>query len=133
MIGSTQCRSARWKSVRIDMRYRLEKFASTLQQALGEILSRESLNPGFKRISVTDVQPAPDLKRATVFIACPLENSANVLEQLRRSSGFIKKQLALKMILRHMPELDFTRDTAPELEQKINSLQQEENHESTDR
>jgi ribosome-binding factor A len=104
------------------MSYRLEKFASTLQQALGGILSRESLNPDFKRASVVRVQLSRDLKKATVFIACPPEQAGRILEQLDRSRGFIKKQLASKMILRHMPELDFVRDTALELENRLDLL-----------
>jgi ribosome-binding factor A len=115
------------------MSYRLEKFASTMQQALGEILNQESLNPDFKRASVVRVQLARDLKRATVFIACPPEQADRILEQLGRSRGFIKKLLGKKMILRHMPELDFARDTALDLEQKILSLNPEGAHEDTDR
>jgi ribosome-binding factor A len=114
------------------MSYRLEKFASTLQQALGEIFSRESLNRDFKRVSVVRVQVARDLKRATVFIACPPEQAGSMLEQLDRSRGFIKKQLALKMILRRMPELDFIRDEGLDLEQKILALKPEGDHEDTD-
>jgi len=115
------------------MSYRLEKFASTLQQALGEILSQESLNPGFKFVTILRVLAAPDLKRATVFIACPPDHAAGALEQLDRSRGFIKKLLARKMILRYMPELDFTLDTALDLEQKIRGLRREDDHEATDR
>lgn len=104
------------------MSYRLEKFASTLQQALAEILSRESLNPDFRLVTILRVRPATDLKRATVFIACPADRAAGVLEQLERSRGFIKKLLGRKMILRYMPELDFTLDTALELDEKIRGL-----------
>jgi ribosome-binding factor A len=115
------------------MSYRLEKFASTMQQALGEILSQESLNPDFKRASVVRVQLARDLKRATVYIASPAGAEEAILKQLAGAAGFIKKQLASKMILRHMPELDFARDTALELEQKILGLNPEGNHEEADR
>ena len=115
------------------MSYRLEKFASTLQQALGEILNQESLNPDFKRASVVSVQLARDLKRATVFIACPAGAEENILKQLAGAAGFIKKQLASKMILRHMPELDFVRDTALDLEQKILNLRPQGDNENTDR
>ncbi len=101
------------------MSYRLEKFASTLQQVLGEILSRESLNPGFQRVSIVGVRPARDLKRATVFIACPAGAEEASLEQLTGAAGFIKKQLGRRMILRFMPELEFVIDTAMDLEQKI--------------
>jgi len=104
------------------MSFRLEKFASTLQQALGEILSLESLNPEFKLVSILRVQPARDLKRATVFIACPAGAEEVILEQLAGAAGFIKKQLARKMILRYMPELDFFRDDATDLEEKLAHL-----------
>jgi ribosome-binding factor A len=104
------------------MSYRLEKFASTLQQALGEILNQESLNPDFKRASVVRVQLARDLKRATVFIACPAGAEESILKQLAGASGFLKKQLGKKMILRHMPELDFVVDTALDLENRLDLL-----------
>jgi ribosome-binding factor A len=104
------------------MPYRLEKFASTLQQALGEILGRESLNPEFRAASIARVRLSRDLKRATVAVACPPGQGERVLEQLARSRGFIKSRLGRKMILRHMPELDFELDTAPDLEQKIRGL-----------
>lgn len=104
------------------MSYRLEKYASTLQQALAEILNRESLNPDLRQVTILRVVPAVDLKRATVFVACPPDRAAGVLEQLERSRGFIKKLLGRKMILRYMPDLDFTLDTALELDEKIRGL-----------
>ncbi len=115
------------------MSYRLEKFASTLQQALGEILGRESLNPELKLASILRVVPAPDLKRAAVFIACPPDRAVGVLEQLERSRGFIKKQLGRKMILRYMPELDFALDTALDLERKLARQEEGSEHEGADR
>ena len=105
------------------MSYRLEKFASTLQQALGEILSRESLNPDFKRVGIVRVQLGRDLKKATVAIACPPDKLDHLLQQLNRSRGFIKRQLDQKMILRHMPELQFISDAVQDLDHKISSLQ----------
>jgi ribosome-binding factor A len=115
------------------MSYRLEKFASTLQQALGEILSRESLNPDFKQVGIVHIQLGRDLKKATVSIACPPDKLDHVLQQLNRSRGFIKRQLDRKMILRHMPELQFVGDAAQDLDQKISRLQKEGDHENSNR
>lgn len=115
------------------MSYRLEKFTSTLQQALGEILSRESLNPDFKFVSIVRVQLGRDLKKATVAITYPLGNADHVLQQLNHSQGFIKRQLDRKMILRRMPEIEFIKDATQELEQKISLLQKEGDHENTNR
>ena len=114
------------------MSYRLEKYASTLQQALAEILNRESLNPDLRQVTILRVAPAVDLKRATVFVACPPEAAAAVLQQLRGASGFIKKLLGRKMILRYMPDLDFALDTALELDEKIRGLQARGDHEGPD-
>lgn len=116
------------------MAYRLEKFASTLQQALGEILNRESLNPEFRLVTVMRVHPAPDLKRATVFVTCPPENAEGILKQLAGASGFIKKLLGRKMLLRSMPELNFALDTALELERTLDHMEQNGSpHEAEDR
>jgi len=104
------------------MSYRLEKFASTLQQSMAEILSRESLNPEIRLATILRVVPAVDLKRATVFIACPAGTEEAVLEQLAGAAGFIKKQLAQKMILRYMPELVFTLDATANLGMRLDEL-----------
>ncbi|MCU0276726.1 MAG: 30S ribosome-binding factor RbfA [Acidobacteria bacterium] len=115
------------------MPYRLQKFARTLQQALGEILGRESLDPGLQQVTVLRVQPAADLKRATVFIACPAGAEEAALAHLASAAGFIKKQLGRKMILRFMPELDFALDKAPDIERALDRLHPPTGHEKTDR
>lgn len=109
------------------MSFRQERFASTLQQALGEILGRESLDPGLRRISVTRVQAARDLKRVTVFIACPAGSEDSSLELLKGAGGFIKKLLGSKMRLRSMPELDFAPDMA------LDQVNRDPDHENADR
>jgi ribosome-binding factor A len=113
------------------MPYRLEKFASTLQQALGEILMKDSLNPDFKFVTIARITVSSDLKKADIFISSPLQALADVLQQLQRSQGFIKRQLAKKMILRHMPELRFSQDPAFTFDQKIAALHNGKDHEST--
>jgi ribosome-binding factor A len=114
------------------MPYRLEKFASTLKQALGEILMKDSLNPDFKFVTIARIELSSDLKKADIFISSPLLALDDVLKQLQRSQGFIKRQLAKKMILRHMPELQFNKDLGFDFDQKLSGLQNKHDHESTD-
>lgn len=114
------------------MSYRLEKFASTMKQSLGEILMKDSLNPDFKFVTISRIALSVDLKKAEIFISSPLHDLDDVLEQLRRSQGFIKRQLAKKMILRHMPELRFHADQGFAFDQKIAALQDRKDHESKD-
>lgn len=113
------------------MPYRLEKFASTMKQALGEILTEDSLNPDFKFVTIARIALSSDLKKADIFISSPLQALDDLLEQLRRSQGFIKRQLAKKMILRHMPELQFHKDLGFDFDQKITALQNKKDHENS--
>jgi len=113
------------------MSFRLEKFASTLKHALGEILIADSLNPDFKFVTIARIEVSSDLKKADIFISSPLQALDDVLRQLRHSQGFIKRQLAKKMILRHMPELQFREDPAFGFDQKIAGLHKKNDHEST--
>ncbi len=73
-----------------------------------------------------------DLKKAEIFISSPLHALDDVLKQLRHSQGFIKRQLAKKMILRHMPELQFHEDLGFAFDQKIAALHAKNDHEKTD-
>jgi len=113
------------------MSYRLEKFASTLKQALGEILMKDSLNPDFKFVTIARIEVSGDLKKAEIFISSPLQALDDILRQLQRSQGFIKRQLAKKMILRYMPELQFKKDPAFAFDQKIAARSKPDDHEST--
>lgn len=115
------------------MSHRLEKFASTLREALAGILGRESLNPGLRRLTVVRVRPAPDLKRATVFVACPAGAEQASLEQLAGAAGFVKKLLAQRMRLRSIPELDFQIDPALDMDRLLGRQAAESPGEETDR
>jgi ribosome-binding factor A len=113
------------------MPYRLEKFASTMKQALGEILMKDSLNPDFKFVTVSRIEISSDLKKAAIFISSPLKALDDVLAQLQHSQGFIKRQLAKKMILRHMPELRFSKDLGFAFDQRFSGLPDKKDDEST--
>ena len=102
-----------------------------MKQALAKILLEDSLNPDFKFVSIARISLSSDLKKADIFISSPLHALDDVLQQLQRSQGFIKRQLAKKMILRHMPELQFNKDLAFAFDQKIAGLQNENDHENT--
>ncbi len=89
------------------MSHRVERFASTLQQCLADILLNDIDHPNLKLISISRVDVSPDLKKANVFIADPLGMVENPVEKLNRAKGFIKKRLARRMVLKYVPELIF--------------------------
>ena len=103
---------------RIDEEYRKE---------LSQIIGYELKNPNVTgMISVTKVKVTPDLKYAKVYVSTL--NSKNIdetLEGLKKSSGFIRSELAKRINLRNTPELVFEIDDSMEYGAKIDSILKE--------
>lgn len=103
---------------RIDEEYRKE---------LSQIIGYELKNPNVTgMISVTKVKVTPDLKYAKVYVS--ILNSKNIketMEGLKKSSGFIRSELAKRINLRNTPELIFEIDDSMEYGAKIDSILRE--------
>lgn len=103
---------------RIDEEYRKE---------LSQIIGYELKNPNVTGIiSVTKVKVTPDLKYAKVYVS--ILNSKNIketMEGLKKSSGFIRTELAKRINLRNTPELIFEIDDSIEYGAKIDSILKE--------
>lgn len=106
------------------MTYRKQRFISTLKQSLGDILLNEIHNPELQFISISEVSISNDLKKARIYVSSPTQNIENIIEQLNKAKGFIKKRLPEKMSLRYVPELDFYEDAGFEMDQKISDMDQ---------
>lgn len=77
-------------------------------------------------ISVTKVKVTADLKYATVYVSIlNSKSSKNTLAGLKKSSGFIRSELARKINLRNTPELVFELDDSIEYGAKIDSILKE--------
>jgi ribosome-binding factor A len=77
-------------------------------------------------ISVTRVKVTPDLKYAKVDVS--ILNSKNIkdtLDGLKKSSGFIRSQLAKRINLRNTPELTFELDESLEYGERIEGILKE--------
>jgi ribosome-binding factor A len=74
-------------------------------------------------ITVSEVRVSPDLKHATAFVM-PLggANVAEVLAGLARSAGYLRREMAKEVQLRHAPELVFAGDTSFDHATRINEL-----------
>ncbi len=103
---------------RIDEEYRKE---------LSQIISYDLKNPNVTgMISVTKVKATTDLKYAKVYVS--IFNSKNIkdtMEGLKKSSGFIRTELAKRINLRNTPELIFEIDDSIEYGAKIDSILKE--------
>jgi len=103
---------------RIDEEYRRE---------LSQIIGYELKNPNITgMISVTKVKVTPDLKYAKVYVSIlNAKNETETLEGLKKSSGFIRTELAKRINLRNTPELVFEKDDSLEYGARIDSILKE--------
>ena len=103
---------------------RLERINEELKKEISSIISYELKNPNVTGlISVTKVKVTPDLKYAKVYVS--ILNSKNVKETLaglKKSSGFIRSEIAKRINLRITPEIIFELDDSMEYGAKIDSI-----------
>lgn len=71
-------------------------------------------NPHLKFVSITEVIVSPDLRKAHVYVTCATggdldggHDIEDLIRQLTRAKGFIKRTLAQRMYLKYVPELFF--------------------------
>ena len=106
---------------------RIGRIDEEYKKVLSQIIGYELKNPNVTGlISVTKVKVTPDLKYAKVYVS--IMNSKNIketMEGLKKSSGFIRSELAKRINLRNTPELIFEIDDSMEYGAKIDSILKE--------
>ena len=75
-------------------------------------------------ITVTEVNVSPNLKKAHVFVISR-DKKKNFIKYLTKSLDKFKKEIAEKLQLRFVPQLNFSFDNAFEYANKINKILKE--------
>ncbi|MCI9287186.1 MAG: 30S ribosome-binding factor RbfA [Clostridia bacterium] len=103
---------------------RFERINEELKKEISNIINYELNNPNVTGlISVTKAKITPDLKYAKVYVS--ILNSKNIKETLaglKKSSGYIRTEIAKRINLRITPELIFELDDSIEYGAKIDSI-----------
>ena len=98
--------------------HRIERVNSLMRQELSELLQRECKDPRLgSSVIITLVETAPDMRHAKVFVSRLVnseEEKRETLEALVSASGFLRRELAEKLRLRHIPDLTFEWDDSME-------------------
>lgn len=108
--------------------YRPESVGKAIQVALSEILHTETRDPGLSEVTITAVTMSRDLRTARVYISVMSGSVAQteVLECLMGAISFLRRALAQRVQLRHVPELVFAWDDSitqgARIEQLLNNL-----------
>lgn len=94
------------------------------RKELSQLISFELKEPSVTgMVSVTKVKVTPDLKYAKVSVS--ILNSQNIKETLaglKKSSGFLRSELAKRINLRNTPELVFELDESLEYGARIDKI-----------
>ena len=99
------------------MKRRTERINSIIQQEISDLLREQINDPRLiALISITKVSTSPDLRHAKVFISTLGDkvNKDEILQGFTAASGFLRRQLANSLELKHTPELSFHLDDSIE-------------------
>lgn len=103
------------------------RVAGRIREEISLILQNRVKDPGMRLVTVTDVTVTPDLRSARVHYSVlgGEEDRLAVRDVLRRSKGFLRKELGQILNLRYAPELFFLYDDSYEKGAKIDRLLRE--------
>lgn len=103
------------------MSIKIERINNMIVEEISHILATEVKDTDIKFVTITGVDTTNDLSFAKVYFTT-LGDKNNTLNALNNASGFIRKQLASKIEIRHIPELKFIYDESIEYGQKIEKI-----------
>ena len=94
------------------MTARTDRIDELLREEIGGILARDVRDPRIGFVTITDVETAPDLSIARVWVSVigqPAEREQTI-RALQRAMPFVRHELGTKIRLRRIPELQIRAD-----------------------
>lgn len=97
------------------MSRRIERVNELIKAEIAELLQREVSDPRLSSlVSILAVDTSPDLRNATVRVSIlgSEEETEQSMAALRRAKGFLRHELAGRLVMRQVPLLSFKLDTS---------------------
>lgn len=103
---------------------RSRRIAEQVQRELSDIIRLELKDPRVGMITLTDVEVTQDQMHAKVYFTSLGNQSsvADATEGLQHAAGFLRSELAHRMKLRAVPQLQFKYDESVERGMRISQL-----------
>jgi ribosome-binding factor A len=94
------------------MTARTDRIDQLLRPEIGEILARDVQDPRIGFVTITDVETAPDLSTARLWVSVigQPDEREQTLKALRRALPFVRHELGSRVRLRRIPELHLRED-----------------------
>jgi len=103
---------------------RTQRIAEQVRRELAELIRAGLKDPRIGMVTLTDAEVSSDHEHARVFFT--ILGDAEQLEQstaaLRHATGFLRTQLARRMRLRTVPQLEFVYDASVERGVRLSKL-----------
>jgi len=116
--------------------HRQEKLGELISAELSELIRTRVKDPRVGFTSITRVEVSGDLRHAKVFVSVmgtPQEQEGTI-KGLKHAAGFLRHELATRLVLRYMPEVVFKLDSSIEEGTRIlaliHQIEQEERNKS---
>ena len=90
---------------------KLERINSAIVREVSYILANEVKNQHIQFVTVTAAKTSSDLSYCKIYVTVlKQEFKKETMDALKNAKGFIRKELAERIDIRHIPELDFVYD-----------------------
>lgn len=105
------------------MSLKTERIASNLVKEISYILATKIKDRDIRFVTVTDCKVTTDLSFAKVYVTVLDDTKKEeTLKALKNASGYIRRELAERVDIRHIPELQFVFDESIEYGNKIEHI-----------
>ena len=94
---------------------RSERVAQTIIRHLAVILRNEVKDPRVSGLTITDVEVTKDLRQAKVYVSSMVGDDTDIqgtMAAVERANGFLRRELAKVIEMRHCPTLIFAYDSS---------------------
>jgi ribosome-binding factor A len=103
---------------------RQRRVSELIHRELSMLLMRDVRDPRLAGVTITDVDVTQDLLLARVYFTVmgDADEEKEAVAGLAHAGGFLRSELAGRVQLRHVPELDFQVDKSAEYARRIDEL-----------
>lgn len=94
---------------------RKDRVEEQVRRDLAELIQSELRDPRVGMISLTAVELTPDYAHAKIFFTTlNADHVSDIMQGLKRASGFLRRELGRRIHIHTLPELHFVHDTSVE-------------------
>ena len=101
-----------------------QRLAEQIRRELADLLRLEVKDPRVRMVSLTDVALSPDYAHARIYFTTL--STPDLLREtqlgLDHAAGFLRRELARRIRLHHIPELHFEHDASVERGERLSRL-----------